>query len=64
MEFSDKLKKFAVEIEVEFIDLAKEFKRESLEGEKLFFDKDIHLNEYGHLIVADAIRKQYPQVFK
>ena len=39
-DFSDRIKKFSVDEKIEFIDLTKEFKRKSLNGDKLFFDKD------------------------
>jgi len=64
MEFSDKWKHFSDENEIEFVDLTKEFKRESLNGVKLFFDKDIHFNENGHTTVANVIVKRYHQLFK
>ncbi|MDA9031324.1 GDSL-type esterase/lipase family protein [Candidatus Pseudothioglobus singularis] len=64
VEFSDKWKKFSEENGVEFVDLVKEFKRESLSGAKLFFDKDIHFNEFGHDVVADVISNQYSRLFK
>jgi len=62
--FSDKIRNFSKEINVEFINLDKEFEKASINGESLFFEKDIHFNENGHLLVADLIAKQFKDLFE
>ena len=63
MEFADKWKAWAEMRGVEYIDLVMPFTDAALEGNKLFFARDVHFNEEGHAIVADAIERNFPSLF-
>lgn len=63
-QYSDKWKLIAKKNEIKFIDLVDSFKKNSKNGAKPFFETDIHFNERGHYIVASAISKEYPQLFR
>lgn len=62
-EFSDKWKRWAEENSIDFLDLTKAFRAASDNGTKLFFERDIHFNKNGNEIIADCIRKNYPEYF-
>jgi hypothetical protein len=55
---------WAKERNIAFVDLNTPFERESRAGRALFFLQDIHFTKEGHAIVADAIARQYPDVFR
>lgn len=59
-QFSDKLKKWAETVSIDFIDLVRPFEEANKGGKQLFFDQDIHFTEEGHVIVAKAISEKYP----
>jgi hypothetical protein len=40
------------------------FQQATSRGEKLFFKINVHLNENGHRIAAETIRKALPEFFK
>jgi len=54
-EFSDKVKKWAIQQEINFVDLTDSFLKQSLLGNRLFFKKDIHLSKKGHQCVAKEL---------
>jgi len=57
-EFSKKWESWAKKNSIDFIDLTESFKKAYREnGQKLFFDGNIHFNEAGHSIVAEEIIK-------
>lgn len=62
-QFSDKWKKWAKQNKVPFIDLVKPFEHATREGKQLFFSKDIHFNEAGHLVVAQELKSKFPNIF-
>jgi hypothetical protein len=63
LEFADKWKDWAAERDVSYIDMVVPFTAATLSGSKLFLDKDVHFNEDGHTITADAIERRHPSVF-
>ena len=54
-EFSDKVKKLAIQQDINFIDMTVSFRNQSLLGNRLFFKKDIHLSKKGHQCVAKEL---------
>jgi hypothetical protein len=62
-EFSEKWRIWSQTNGVEFLDLVPAFKKATLEGRRLFFERDIHFNAEGHALVADLVRKRSPNVF-
>jgi len=62
-QFSSKWKAFSLENNINFLDLTAAFKKESKKGFQLFFKRDIHFNENGHIIVASELSKTYPKIF-
>lgn len=63
LEFSDKCKKWAKDSSIEFLDLVDPFKKAKSNGSSIFFTKDIHFNKTGHKIVAEILRRAYPEIF-
>jgi hypothetical protein len=63
-QFSDKWKAFSQEHDIPFMDLTTPFESEATRGFELFFDRDIHFNENGHMIVASELSKIHPDLFK
>lgn len=55
---------WAKERGIDFLDLNTAFERESKAGKKLFFQQDIHFTAEGHRVVAEAIERQYPELFR
>ncbi len=62
-QFSDKWKSWAAQRSINFIDLVKGFSQAAAQGEKLFFEKDIHYNENGHSAVAKALQSHFSELF-
>ncbi|MEW6600876.1 MAG: SGNH/GDSL hydrolase family protein [Nitrospirota bacterium] len=62
-EFSDKWKRWAEERKISYIDLVPAFRDEAGKGVRLFFERDIHLNELGNAVVAREIARRYPEIF-
>jgi hypothetical protein len=60
----DTVSAWAKQRNIAFVDLNTPFERESRAGRALFFLQDIHFTKEGHAIVADAIARQYPDVFR
>ncbi|ETR74348.1 MAG: hypothetical protein OMM_00295 [Candidatus Magnetoglobus multicellularis str. Araruama] len=56
-EFSDKVKLWANQQNINFIDMTDSFRKQSLTGHQLFFKKDIHLSKLGHQCVAKDLSK-------
>lgn len=63
-QFSDKLKKWAEQNAMEFVDLVQSFQQASKSGNKLFFEQDIHFNELGHAVVAKTLAEKYGHIFQ
>lgn len=63
IQFSDKLKKWANENSINFIDLVEPFEEASKTGKRLFLERDVHFDESGHKVVAETLSKAYPDLF-
>ena len=63
LEFANKWKAWAEAQDVEYIDLVEPFMDAASDGKKLFFQRDVHFNEDGHAIVANAIERTFPSLF-
>lgn len=61
-EFSDRWRDWSYENGIKFLDLVPSF-REAAKQEKLFFDRDIHLNSFGSSIVSREVMKVWPELF-
>lgn len=64
LQFSDKWKLIAKKHNIPFLDLVEVFEKEAKNNFRLFFNKDIHFNENGHMLVASELSKAYPTLFK
>jgi len=63
IDFAEKVRKWAVENEVFYLDLSPTFEMSKKTEKKMFFEKDIHLNEKGHKLIAEVISKSLPDIF-
>jgi lysophospholipase L1-like esterase len=63
VEFADEVRTWAGYQGVAYLDLASAFADSGLERTSLFFENDIHFNDRGHRLVANAIRSTYPDFF-
>ena len=61
--FHDKVRVWAEQHRVPFVDLATPFLVAAEAGARLFFPRDIHFTEEGHRVVADVLLSAYPKVF-
>ena len=61
LEFSNKVKQWALVNNIEFLDLVPVFQRAS-KTEKLFYKNDFHFNEKGHFLVYKSMIKLYPEI--
>ncbi|MCO6431148.1 MAG: SGNH/GDSL hydrolase family protein [Deltaproteobacteria bacterium] len=57
-QFSDRVREWATGEGVNFIDLTEAFNAAAAEASELFFERDIHFNEDGHKVTAQAIWEQ------
>lgn len=62
-DFHHKVKSWAAQQGVEFLDLFEPFERGSQPGIELFFRQDIHFTEEGHALAATAIGRAFPELF-
>lgn len=62
-DFHHKVKTWAVQQDVEFLDLFETFARGSRADVELFFRQDIHFTEEGHALTAAIIGRTFPQLF-
>ena len=62
-DFHQKVKAWAAQHDVEFLDLYDPFARGSRPDVQLFFRQDIHFTEEGHALTAATIGRAFPQVF-
>ncbi|MGE0866640.1 MAG: SGNH/GDSL hydrolase family protein [Vicinamibacterales bacterium] len=62
-DFHQTIREFTAQHGIEFLNLFEPFERASKAGIPLFFLKDIHFAEEGHLLTAATIARGYPQYF-
>jgi lysophospholipase L1-like esterase len=62
-DFHQKVKSWATEHGIEFLDLFEPFQRGSRPDVQLFFRQDIHFTEEGHALAAAVIGRAFPQQF-
>lgn len=62
-DFHQKVKTWAAQNDVEFLDLYDTFARGSRSDVQLFFRQDIHLTEEGHALTAAIIGRAFPEAF-
>lgn len=62
-DFHQTIREFTAQHGIEFLNLFEPFERASKAGIPLFFLKDIHFAEDGHLLTAATIARGYPQYF-
>jgi lysophospholipase L1-like esterase len=62
-DFHQKVKAWAANNGVEFLDLFETFARGSSPGHPLFFRQDIHFTEEGHALAASTIARAFPELF-
>jgi hypothetical protein len=63
-DFHQKVKTWATDHDVEFLDLFEPFLRGSSPQVELFFRQDIHFTEEGHALTAATIGRNFPELFK
>ena len=62
-DFHHKVKTWASEAGIEFLDLFEPFARGSRPGAELFFRQDIHFTAEGNALAAAVIGRAYPELF-
>ena len=62
-DFHHKIKVWASQNDVQFLDLYDTFARGSRQDTELFFRQDIHFTQEGNALVAAIIARAYPQLF-
>ena len=63
IQFSERWQEWAAQRGIRFIDLVSAFDLAASEGQRLFYEHDIHFNENGHAVVAETLIKELPFVF-
>lgn len=63
-DFHQKVKRWAGEHDIEFLDLYDKFEQGSRPDVELFFRQDIHFTEEGHALTAAVIARAFPDLFK
>jgi hypothetical protein len=63
-DFHAEVKKWCAENGIDFLDLYEGFTKATREGKQLFFLQDIHFTAEGHKVVAAAIARQHPEIFR